>query len=245
MKILSWVVTVILGLVLTGFILVAVLPGYHIFVVKSESMEPAINMGDVVITGPPNGFLNGGISPGTVISYQFGSKVVTHRVVAINSCSVLTKGDAVEEPDPQPVDTSQIVGVYLLKIPKLGYLTTLIHTKTGWFTLIILPSILLVIWIAIEIIKEALKSPVNTTGFVFSPTAVSISSRQLNFCPRETGSRVFSQSFAEVRELKTSKKEKSESRNVSPNGRGTYNGLPNEDVVKAVRSQLKVILKEF
>jgi signal peptidase I len=245
MKILSWVLTVILGLVVTGFILAAVLPGYHIFVVKSESMEPCINMGDLVVTGPAEGFLSGGVHPGTVISYQLGSKVVTHRVVSINSSSVLTKGDAVEEPDPQPVDTSQIVGVYLLKIPKLGYLTSLIHTKTGWFTLIILPSILLVIWIAIEIIKEALKSPVNNTGFVFSPAAVSISSRQLNFCPRETGSLVFSQTFAEVRDLRTSKRNKSESSKDRSTTRRAYNGLPDEEVVKAVRSQLKVILKEF
>jgi signal peptidase I len=243
--ILRWVITGILGLVVTGFILASVLPGYHVFVVKSESMEPYINMGDMVITGPPNGFLKGDISPGTVISYQFGSKVVTHRVISVNNSSVLTKGDAVEEPDSQPVEVSQIVGVYLLKIPKFGYLTSFIHTKTGWFTLIILPSILMVIWIAVEIIKEALKNSANNTGFEFSPKAVSIASRQLNSCPQETGSLVSSQSFVDLREMKISKREKTESPKARPDTRGAYNGLPSQEVTRAVRIQLKEILKEF
>jgi signal peptidase I len=244
-KILGWVLTGILGIVVMCLILVAVLPGYHIFVVKSESMEPSINMGDLVITGPVNGFLGNGIYPGTVISYQSGGKVVTHRVLAVDGNSIQTKGDAVEDPDPQSVDASKIVGVYLFKIPKVGYVSSLIHTKVGWFLLIILPSMLLVGWIAVEIIKEALKSPAYNTGFEFSPTAISISSRQLNFCPRETGSLVFSQTFVDVSKLKTSKREKTELQNAKLGTRETYNGLPSQEVIKAVRMHLKVILKEY
>lgn len=148
-------VTCILATIVVGLVFVYLSPEYDMYIVKSESMEPAIDMGDMIITGPVGGPFSHEIKPGVIVSYQAGKSLVTHRVLSFDNDTLVTKGDAVEDPDPQPVPTSQVMGLYLFKIPKLGYLSYFIHTKLGWFLLIILPATTLVAFIVKEIIKEA------------------------------------------------------------------------------------------
>jgi len=135
--------------------LVYISPDYDMFLVRSESMVPAINMGDLIITGP----VNGTVRPGTVVTYARGAMLVTHRVISVNGDSLVTKGDAVEDPDPGPVTMSQVRGIYLFKIPSLGYLANFMHTKFGWFIVVIVPTLLLLGLIFREIVKEVLKKP--------------------------------------------------------------------------------------
>jgi hypothetical protein len=45
--------------------------------------------------------------------------------------------------------------MYLFKIPCLGWIASFLQTRTGWFAVIVLPATLLVIWIVIEIFREA------------------------------------------------------------------------------------------
>jgi len=145
-------------------IFIGILPGYDMYVVKSQSMQPAIEMGDMVITGPVHGILDQAIKPGVVVTYQLGQSLISHRVVSFDGKTLVTKGDAVEDLDPQTVDVSQVKGLYLFKIPKLGYLSAFIHTKLGWFLLVIFPALLLEVFIVREIIKEALSASVPAAG---------------------------------------------------------------------------------
>ena len=119
-------------------------------------MKPTLNMGDLIITGPSNGPFGAKITSGTIVTYETGQSLVSHRVVSINNNVLVTKGDAVKVTDSQQVEMSQVKGVYILKIPKLGYLSAFIRTKLGWFVLIILPAAVLLGLIIKEIIKEAL-----------------------------------------------------------------------------------------
>ena len=156
-KVLSWSVFIVLSLVLAGLVFVYVADGYNLYLVRSESMKPAINMGDLIINGPPNGE----IKPGTIVTYEYNSKdLITHRVESINGETLVTKGDAVEDADSWPVTMSDVRGVYLFKIPYVGYMAHFIRTKLGWFLTIIIPAALLVGWLAKDIVKEAL-SDVN------------------------------------------------------------------------------------
>lgn len=140
-----------------GLMFIYFSPDYDMYVVRSESMVPAINMGDMIIIGPVAGPLNGEIKPGTIVTYERGNDIVTHRVISIVGTNILiTKGDAAEDPDVNPVTVSQIKGVYLFKVPYLGYLSSFIRTKVGWFVCIILPAMLLVALIIREIVREAL-----------------------------------------------------------------------------------------
>ena len=154
MKAFTHFVTVILILIIAGFAFVHFSPDYNIYLVRSESMKPAINMGDMVITGPLNGPLNGEVEPGSIVTYQRGEELVTHRVISIDGATLVTKGDAVEDPDAQQVNLSSVTGVYLFKIPSLGYVSNFIRTKIGWFLVIVIPSIVLVAFLIRSIRRE-------------------------------------------------------------------------------------------
>ena len=158
MKVLRRLALVVPCLILAGLAFVYFAPGYNLYLVRSESMKPAINMGDLIITGPLNGPINGEIKPGTVVTYEYKKELVTHRVQSIDGTALVTKGDAVEDPDPWSVTVSSVRGVYLFKIPYVGYVTSFVQTKLGWFLAIIVPAALLVIWLAKDIVKEALSN---------------------------------------------------------------------------------------
>ena len=156
MKVLSWLLTTLLGLTIASFAFVYFAPDYNLYLVRSESMRPAIEMGDLIITGPLNGPINGEVKPGTVITYEYKKELITHRVESIDGETLVTKGDAVEGSDPWSVVMSDIRGVYLFRIPYVGFVTNFTQTKIGWLLTIIVPGALLVLWLAKDIVKEAL-----------------------------------------------------------------------------------------
>jgi len=95
-------------------------------IVLTESMKPAINPGDMVISTSPNR-----IAPefGDVVVYSGkrfdGTKVASfaHRIIAGNGQSGFTvKGDNNPSPDTQRPTLSEIEGVVLLTIPYVGQL---------------------------------------------------------------------------------------------------------------------------
>lgn len=159
MKVFGWVVSIALALIFAGVAFLYFSPDYDMRLVRSESMKPAINMGDMVITGP----LGGKVNPGTIVTYERGAELVTHRVLSVEGDTLVTKGDAVEDPDPWAVTLSDISGVYLFKIPYIGYLANFIRTKLGWFLVIILPATALVAFLIRDIIKEAWRKPEKET----------------------------------------------------------------------------------
>ena len=117
-------------------------------------MKPAINMGDMIVTGPPGQE----IKPGAIITYKNGDELITHRVLSIDGETLVTKGDASEDADPWLVELSSLTGEYIFKIPYLGYFHNFIRTKLGWFLVIIIPALLFVAFLVWKIIREALSS---------------------------------------------------------------------------------------
>lgn len=156
MKIITPVLSVILGLIIALLAFVYISPDYDMYIVRSGSMTPAINTGDVVFVGPVNGIFSDGIGPGTIITYKYGNELITHRIVSIQNGALITMGDALEDPDINPVQMSQVVGTYLFKIPKLGYLVNFMHTKIGWYLVVIVPAIIFLALIFREIVREVM-----------------------------------------------------------------------------------------
>ena len=154
MKVFGWLVSIVLALVIAGFVFVYFSPHYDICLVRSESMKPAINMGDMVITGPLDGPLSGEVKPGAIVTYQRGEELVTHRVLSVDGDTLVTKGDAVEDPDARSVNLSDVRGVYLFKIPYIGYVSSFVQTKVGWFLAIVIPATALVALLIRSIYKE-------------------------------------------------------------------------------------------
>jgi signal peptidase len=151
MKIVSRVIMGILVLLLIGLAFIFFAPGYDLYLVRSESMTPTINMGDLIITGPAKT-----IEQGDIITYDLGGELVTHRVYSTDETGIKTKGDAVEDPDSWTVQSTDVVGSFLFKIPYVGFITNFIRSKIGWFVMIIVPAAVLVLWLAKDIVKEAL-----------------------------------------------------------------------------------------
>lgn len=131
---------------------------YSAYIVLSDSMQPTFSSGDLVFVGPPNRLFVDDIKPDSIIMYQHNEALVTHRVVAIEGDALVTKGDAMEDPDPWSVSRSNDVkGSYITHIPYIGKFNSFIRTKMGWFVTIILPAVFLLGLIIKEIIKEAYK----------------------------------------------------------------------------------------
>jgi len=118
------------------------------YVVQSGSMEPAIGTGSVVFVAdvPVDT-----IDEGDVITFSDTrtGPTTTHRVIekhqAETSLRFRTKGDANEDPDPEPVYRNEVVGVVTLSVPLIGYLIGFAQTQLGWIMLVVLPVGLLIV----------------------------------------------------------------------------------------------------
>jgi signal peptidase len=137
-------------------------PGFGFYVVKSGSMTPGIQPGDIVFTQP----VADNLEVGSIITFEVGDELVTHRIVDIENGQIYTKGDANEDADTGFITAANIQGSYLFTLPKVGYLTEVTSTKKGWFLVVIVPTLILVGFIVRAILKEAFKpaKPVAVTA---------------------------------------------------------------------------------
>lgn len=129
-KILMNIIIVVL-IILVGILFVPRFFGYQNFAVISGSMEPNMPVGSIVYAHPED-FEN--IKVNDVISYRVNEEtMVTHRVVEVNEedKSFITKGDANDVNDANPISYDNVVGVVKMCIPLLGYITMYIKTPLG------------------------------------------------------------------------------------------------------------------
>ena len=157
-KIFGWVIAGVLVLIIAGLAYIHLVPGYTFSVVKSGSMTGTFNVGDVIVTGPSPKTLE----PGMIVMYQHGQETITHRLLSVNGNTVTTKGDALQHEDPWQTPISDVKGIYLFRIPLIGYLLTFVKTKLGWFISIIVPAMVLIGWLCWDVIKEAFKNEPET-----------------------------------------------------------------------------------
>ena len=136
-------------------------PPFGMYTIVSGSMVPSINVYDVVVSvnikDPSD------IKPGDVITYvsnwdlNYGLNI-THRVIRTTRNEhgeyfFITKGDNNQEVDGAPVPHSNVVGKVIMRIPQLGRLQFFLSTKIGWFVVVFIPAILVIIYDIIKIIK--------------------------------------------------------------------------------------------
>lgn len=135
--------------IIAGIILITILAGYkkcvkhennisilgfRQYVVATGSMEPEYNIGDVIIIREKP---EEEIKIGDIINYtsENGIDTITHRVVDIiqkdGQTYYKTKGDNNNSVDPELVNYSQVKGILVFKISKLGTVITKMFTGTG------------------------------------------------------------------------------------------------------------------
>jgi signal peptidase len=115
----------VLALVLLALVLLARLAGYRPLIDYSNSMRPAINAGDVLIS---HGTPAQSIRPGDIVSFNdpaLQGRLVTHRVLAIHAehqrLYFLTRGDANAVPERWSVARTGTVTKMDLRIPEIGW----------------------------------------------------------------------------------------------------------------------------
>lgn len=131
----SSVGTVLLVILVVFFVPLTVprMFGYHIYTVVSGSMEPAIPTGSLVYI---NTMEAKDVQEGDVIAFygaSDGNSIITHRVVtnSIVMGEFITKGDANEENDMNPIPYSHFIGKVVCSFPKVGSLAQLFTSTSG------------------------------------------------------------------------------------------------------------------
>ena len=106
--------------------------GHQIYHVISGSMEPAIPMGSLVYTAP---IAPDEIKPGDVIAFytKESPTAITHRVVEhlAESKEYITKGDANEKKDRDPIPYDNYIGKVTLHVPYFGYWFAIFTSSLG------------------------------------------------------------------------------------------------------------------
>lgn len=104
--------------------------GYSIFNVATGSMEPVINQNDVIVVKKSDKY-----EVNDIITFKSDTAYITHRIVAVNDGSYVTKGDANNAKDVA-ITEDKIIG----KVIKIS-------SKAGiWHKVLTTPTILILIF---------------------------------------------------------------------------------------------------
>ncbi|MET1132445.1 MAG: signal peptidase I [Aeromicrobium sp.] len=125
---LAWVVILVATSAVAVGVLIPRIGGATPYTILTSSMEPSYPAGTLVVVKPTPAEE---IGVGTVITYQLESgrqAVVTHRVVSVaygadGQPTFVTRGDANDGVDAEPVAPVQLKGVLWYAVPKLGWLS--------------------------------------------------------------------------------------------------------------------------
>lgn len=132
---------------------------FRVLIVKSGSMEPAIHTGAVVAVLKTDNY-----KPGDVITFGEISRnriPTTHRIVEMQNdnggVTYITKGDANESPDIEPVKAEKVLGKVLFSVPYFGYVIDFAKRPWGFAIVVGLPAMIIIIDEIMNIINELKK----------------------------------------------------------------------------------------
>jgi len=145
-KALIWFVFVLLLIIVVlSVVSVSVLP--RILTVESGSMEPSLSRGSLILVNMDNDY-----AINEIVTYidtlENGQEVlITHRIIEVNQTdnviSYITKGDANDTHDLDPIEYEMIIGKMIFSIPLLGFIVSFAKTKLGVILLIVIPCLIL------------------------------------------------------------------------------------------------------
>lgn len=146
------IILINLVLILRGYMHPEELPGIFGIkpaVVLSSSMEPTINIGDLILVHSVD---SASLKKGDVVCYLYSGKAVTHRILEITQdaegrIQYVTQGDANNVRDDQAVRPEQIQGIYKgERFSGLGQAILFMQSTQGMVLFILCPLFLFLIW---------------------------------------------------------------------------------------------------
>lgn len=147
--------------------------GFMPFIVQSESMEPVIMTGDIIVVKEVADADKANLNVGDIITFYDpagnGTMVVTHRIMAkevkdgktfyttAGDYNLVKNGGNAENKkgyDTKPLPAEMIIGTYTnVRVPFAGHIAMFMQTTGGLITCIVVPLVLLV---AYELIRRRL-----------------------------------------------------------------------------------------
>jgi signal peptidase len=138
---------VIVSCALLGGLILAHVAGYQALTVVSGSMEPSIDVGDMVVNRSVSPLR---ARPGDVISFRDPTdlrRVITHRVRSVRverlRAWFVTKGDANNATERWDIPIDGKIGQVELQIPKVGYALSVVRSPFGRIMFLALPALML------------------------------------------------------------------------------------------------------
>lgn len=107
--------------------------GIYMFNIVSESMEPTLDVNDVVIVQKCN---ISKLEKGDIITFEQDGRAISHRILDITKergiIKFETKGDNNEIPDPDKVEADKVYGKVLFSVKKVGKIISYIQNVRGF-----------------------------------------------------------------------------------------------------------------
>lgn len=100
---------------------------YRNYVVLTGSMEPSISPGDYITVRKVN---PDKLKEDDVITFMLDGVVVTHKIVKVEGDLITTQGTANNIAD-EPINKSSVIGKYVFKLAKVGYIMAFFSSKSG------------------------------------------------------------------------------------------------------------------
>ena len=162
------IVLIIVGLFLVYYLISAKMvaknpqyePKINLYTIVSGSMEPNIRVYDVIVDYKVNNPEE--LKIGDVITFRSTSTIskdliVTHRIIdtkVVNGkVEYVTKGDWNSSADSDTAKFDHIIGKVVLRFPQLGRVQFFLATRMGWFLVVLLPAMCVIIYDVIKLIK--------------------------------------------------------------------------------------------
>ncbi len=151
-----FVVFIVILIIVAGFMVKGKLDGgvpsvgpYKLYVVLSGSMNPVFNTGSIIAVNDVDA---ASVAEGDIITFKNPadeSMIVTHRVVEVEEENgelvFITKGDANDAKDADPVPAANLLGREQMDIPYVGYVAEFAKTQKGLLFLIVIPGSLILL----------------------------------------------------------------------------------------------------
>jgi len=120
--------------------------GIYMFNIVSESMEPYLEVNDVVVVRKCD---PAKLKVDDIITFQQDESTISHRIVDIiktkNNIKFETKGDNNKISDPYLVEAGQVYGQVLFRVKKIGNVITYIQNSRGFINIAIFAIIVYIL----------------------------------------------------------------------------------------------------
>ena len=131
--------------------------GHQMYFIRTGSMSPYLEPGDVIISKKYDGGELVAGNDGNVVTY-YGDvngnvEMITHRVIEIDGEKIVTKGDFNNTVD-SPITKNDIEAVMVYKTVVIDKIYMIISSTWGFWLLIFTPIALLIVSEIVSLVKE-------------------------------------------------------------------------------------------